>query len=73
MTGRRRVQADAVRQIDRSPGRALRLEQTYLVRTETVIDDDPDSTTTPGMNEPQPPRPNRATRRAQERAARRNK
>lgn len=47
--------------------------ETRLVRTETVIDDDPDSTTTPGMNEPQPPRPNRATRRAMQRAARRNR
>jgi hypothetical protein len=37
--------------------------QTELVRTETVIDDT-QSTSTPGMNEPQPPRPNRATRRA---------
>jgi hypothetical protein len=34
-----------------------------LVTTETVIDDT-QSTSTPGMNEPQPPRPNRATRRA---------
>lgn len=41
-----------------------------LVRTETVIDDDPQSTTVPGMNEPSPPRPNRATRRALARAAR---
>jgi hypothetical protein len=43
-----------------------------LVRTETVIDA-PDSTTTPGMNDPLPPRPNRATRRAMQRAARRNR
>lgn len=43
----------------------------HLVRTETVIDDDPDSTTVPGMNDPLPPRPNRATRRAIKRAARR--
>jgi hypothetical protein len=42
-----------------------------LVRTETVIDDDPESTTVPGMNDPLPPRPNRATRRAMARAARR--
>lgn len=57
----RRVQADAVRQVDRGPGRALRLEQTYLVRTETVVDDDA----------PDPAPPNRKTRRAQKRAARR--
>lgn len=41
-----------------------------LVRTETVIDD-PDATTVLGMNDPFPPRPNRATRRAMARAARR--
>lgn len=41
-----------------------------LVRTEQVVDD-PDDTTTPGFNDPQPPRPNRATRRAMQRAARR--
>lgn len=41
-----------------------------IVRTETVIDD-PDDTTVPGLNEPQPPRPNRATRRALARATRR--
>jgi hypothetical protein len=75
MTDRRRVQADAlpVRQTDRGPNRGLLQTQTYLVRTETVIDDDTDSTTTPGMNEPQQPRPNRATRRALQRAARRTK
>lgn len=42
----------------------------HLIRTEIVIDD-PDDTTTPGLNDPQPPRPNRATRRAAARAARR--
>jgi hypothetical protein len=40
-----------------------------LVRTETVIND-AQSTTMPGMNEPLPPRPNRATRRVIARAAR---
>lgn len=58
---KRRVQADAVRQVDRSPGRALQLEQTYLVRTEQPADDDA----------PDPTPPNRATRRAEKRAARR--
>ena len=57
----RRTQVTA-RQIDRGPNRGLMQEQTFLVRTETVIDDDaPD------------PRPNRKTRRAQARAARRTK
>jgi hypothetical protein len=41
-----------------------------LVRTETVIDD-PDDTSGPDMNQPLRPRPNRATRRAAARAARR--
>ncbi|MFJ4926873.1 hypothetical protein [Streptomyces sp. NPDC088736] len=45
-----------------------------LIRVETVIDDDTfDTTTVPGMNDPIPPRPNRATRRAMQRAARRTK
>lgn len=64
MTERRRVQAEAlpVSQTDRGPGRGLLQTQTYFVRTETVIDDDaPD------------PQPNRATRRATARAARRTK
>ncbi|NUS83693.1 MAG: hypothetical protein HOY75_13340 [Streptomyces sp.] len=43
---------------------------TQLARTETVIDD-PDTTTVPGLNDPQPPHQNRATRRALARAARR--
>lgn len=43
-----------------------------LVRTETVAAD-PEDTTTPGLNDPQPPRLNRATRRAAARAARRKK
>lgn len=43
-----------------------------LVRAELVVDE-PDDTSTPGMNEPVPPRPNRETRRAMERAARRKK
>lgn len=42
-----------------------------LVRTETVIDDAAESTTVPGMNDPLPRRPNRATRRALARATRR--
>lgn len=46
--------------------------ETELVRTELVVDD-PESTTVPGLNEPAPPRPNRATRRALKRAARRTK
>jgi hypothetical protein len=50
----------AARQIDRGPNRGLTQEQTFLVRTETVIDDDaPD------------PRPSRKTRRALARQARR--
>ncbi|MFH9823046.1 hypothetical protein [Streptomyces bobili] len=43
-----------------------------LVRTEVVVDD-PEDTTVPGLNDPLPPRPNRATRRAAARAARRTK
>jgi hypothetical protein len=43
-----------------------------LVTTETVVDD-PEATTVPGMNDPLPPQPNRATRRAAARAARRTK
>ena len=43
-----------------------------LVRTEVVVDD-PDDTSMPGMNEPLPPRPDRATRRALARQARRAK
>lgn len=46
---------------------------TVLVTTETVIDDDPESTAPVGMNDPAPPRPNRATRRAQAQQARRTK
>lgn len=45
---------------------------TELVRTETVIED-PDSTTPADMNAPFVPAPNRATRRAAARAARRKK
>jgi hypothetical protein len=41
----------------------------HLVRHERVIDE----TSGPDMNQPLPPRPNRATRRAQARAARRTK
>jgi hypothetical protein len=40
-----------------------------ITRTELVVDD----TTMPDMNLPLPPQPNRATRRALARAARRNK
>lgn len=46
--------------------------ETHLTRTEVIVQDTED-TTTPLMNEPLPPRPNRATRRAMERAARRKK
>ncbi len=46
--------------------------ETRLVRTEQLVDDVPD-TSAPGMNEPLPPRPNRETRRAAARAARRTK
>lgn len=57
MTGRR-VQIDSGH-TDRGPDRGLLQTQTYLVRTETVVDDDaPD------------PTPNRATRRAIRRATR---
>lgn len=56
---------------ERTPRPGATWEQ-QLVRTETVIDD-PDSTTVPGMNDPLPPRPNRATRRAMQRATRRSK
>ncbi|MEU1273028.1 hypothetical protein [Streptomyces sp. NPDC005799] len=42
---------------------------TQLVRHERVIDE----TSGPDMNQPLPPRPNRATRRAAARAARRKK
>jgi len=57
--------------------------QTQLVRVETVIEDDlvhvdpvnedASDTAGPDMNQPLPPRPNRATRRAMQRAARRNR
>lgn len=43
---------------------------TRLVSTELVVDD-PDDTSVSGMNDPLPPRENRATRRAKQRAARR--
>lgn len=43
---------------------------TRIVRTELVVDD-PEDTSGPDMNQPLPPRPNRATRRARARAARR--
>ena len=47
---------------------------TVLVRVETVVDDgDPESTTATGFNDPTPPRLNRATRRAIQRAARRKR
>jgi hypothetical protein len=45
---------------------------TQLLRYETVVED-PEDTSGPDMNQPQPPRPNRATRRAIKRAARRTK
>ncbi|MER5653467.1 hypothetical protein ABT076_10670 [Streptomyces sp. NPDC002131] len=53
-----------------TPGRNW---DTVLVTTETAIADAPEATTVPGMNDPLPPRPNRATRRAMQRAARRNR
>jgi hypothetical protein len=43
-----------------------------ITRTEVVVDD-PNATSIPGMNDPLPPRPNRETRRAMQRAARRKK
>ncbi|WP_406444491.1 hypothetical protein OHB14_36575 [Streptomyces sp. NBC_01613] len=43
--------------------------ETQLVRTERVVDE----TSGPDMNQPAPARPNRATRRAMQRAARRTK
>lgn len=43
---------------------------TRLVSTELVVDD-PDDMSAPNLNPPQPPRENRATRRAKQRAARR--
>jgi len=46
--------------------------ETELVRTETVVDE-PDDTSGPDTNQPLPPRPNRETRRALARAARRKK
>lgn len=42
---------------------------TVIARTEVVVDD-PEGTTVTGFNDPQPPRPNRATRRALARANR---
>ncbi|MFD7794351.1 hypothetical protein [Streptomyces sp. NPDC059759] len=53
-----------------TPGRYW---NTVLVTTETAIADDPEATTVSGMNDPLPPRPNRATRRAMQRATRRNR
>jgi hypothetical protein len=46
--------------------------ETRLTSTELVVHD-PDDTTAPDLNPPQPPRENRATRRAKQRAARRNR
>jgi hypothetical protein len=43
--------------------------QTELVRVEQLVDED--DTSGPDMNQPLTPRPNRATRRAMQRAARR--
>lgn len=51
------------------PGRPGTNWDTQLVRTERVVDE----TSGPDMNQPLPPRPNRATRRAQARAARRKR
>jgi hypothetical protein len=45
---------------------------TELVRVERVVPD-PEDTSGPDMNQPLPPQPNRATRRALKRAARRTK
>lgn len=45
--------------------------ETRLVRNETVVDDT--DTAGPDTNQPLPPQPNRATRRAVKRAARRTK
>ena len=56
---------------ERSPAPGVTWEQ-QLVRIEHLVDD-PEATTVPGMNDPLPPRPNRETRRALARAARRNK
>lgn len=44
----------------------------HLVRNEQHVDEDTD-TSGPDMNQPLPPQPNRATRRAMQRAARRKK
>lgn len=51
---------------ERSPAPGVTWD-TQLVRTERVVDE----TSGPDMNQPLPPRPNRATRRARKRAARR--
>jgi hypothetical protein len=51
------------------PGRPGANWETQLVRTERVVDE----TSGPDMNQPLPPHPNRATRRAQARAARRKR
>lgn len=56
---------------ERSPRPGVTWER-QLVRTELVVDD-PDDTSGPDMNLPHPPRPNRETRRALARAARRKK
>ena len=56
---------------ERAPRPGTTWEQ-HLIRTEIVIDD-PDDTSVHGLNDPLPPRPNRATRRAMQRAARRKK
>lgn len=53
------------------PGTVPVTWHTQLVRREQIVDD-PD-TAGPDMNQPLPPQPNRATRRAQQRAARRKK
>jgi hypothetical protein len=56
---------------ERAPRPGVTWER-VITRTELVVDD-PDDITMPDMNLPLPPQPNRATRRALTRAARRNK
>lgn len=53
---------------EHTPAPGITWEQ-HLVRTEIVVDA-PEDTAMPGMNDPQPPRLNRATRRALARAKR---
>lgn len=57
---------------ERTPRPGVTWQTTEIIRIETLVDDA--DTAGPDMNQPgPPPQPNRATRRAMQRAARRTK